>query len=55
MAATQRPADVHTLGQPSGTPAWKTIPSWTLIARNDNLIPAAAQRFMASRAGAHTV
>jgi pimeloyl-ACP methyl ester carboxylesterase len=55
MAATQRPADVHTLGQPSGPPAWRTIPSWTLVARNDNLIPAAAQRFMAARAGARTV
>jgi pimeloyl-ACP methyl ester carboxylesterase len=55
MAATQRPANVDTLGQPSGPPAWESIPAWTLIARNDNLIPAAAQRFMARRAGAHTV
>ncbi|BCB76453.1 alpha/beta hydrolase [Phytohabitans flavus] len=54
MAATQRPGDVHTLGEPSGVPAWKTIPSWYLVARNDNLIPAAAQRFMARRAGART-
>lgn len=54
MAATQRPGDVHTLLEPSGAPAWKTIPSWYLVARNDNLIPPAAQRFMAQRAGAHT-
>ncbi|AGZ40663.1 alpha/beta fold hydrolase [Actinoplanes friuliensis] len=54
MAASQRPGDVHTLGEPSGAPAWKSIPSWYLVARNDNLIPAAAQRFMAQRAGAHT-
>ncbi|MET7398771.1 alpha/beta hydrolase [Dactylosporangium sp. NPDC005572] len=52
MAATQRPGDVHTLLEPSGAPAWKSIPSWYLVARNDNLIPAAAQRFMAQRAGA---
>ncbi|MEV4513883.1 alpha/beta hydrolase [Dactylosporangium sp. NPDC049525] len=52
MAATQRPGDVHTLREPSGAPAWKTVPSWYLVARNDNLIPAAAQRFMAQRAGA---
>ncbi|TQM84481.1 alpha/beta hydrolase family protein [Saccharothrix saharensis] len=45
LAATQRPADVQTLGQVSGEPAWRTIPSWALIARDDNLIPAAAQRF----------
>nr|WP_221375055.1 alpha/beta hydrolase [Actinoplanes polyasparticus] len=52
MAAAQRPGDVHTLGEPSGPPAWKTIPSAYLVARNDNLIPAAAQRFMARRARA---
>ncbi|WP_367139131.1 alpha/beta fold hydrolase [Saccharothrix sp. HUAS TT1] len=55
LAATQRPADVHTLGQQSGEPAWRTIPSWTLVARHDNLIPAAAQRFMAERAHARVV
>jgi pimeloyl-ACP methyl ester carboxylesterase len=55
MAATQRPGDVHTLQQLSGPPAWKQIPSWYLVARDDNLIPAAAQRFMAQRAGSRTV
>ncbi|MGW4463763.1 alpha/beta fold hydrolase [Micromonospora sp. NPDC004704] len=55
MWATQRPADVNALGEPSGAPAWKTIPSWYLVARKDNVIPAAAQRFMAQRAGARSV
>ncbi|MFI5891105.1 alpha/beta fold hydrolase [Actinoplanes sp. NPDC051513] len=55
MAAAQRPGDTHTLEQESGAPAWKQIPSWYLVARDDNLIPAAAQRFMAKRAGAHSV
>lgn len=55
MAATQRPGDVFTLRQASGPPAWKQIRSWYLIARDDNLIPAAAQRFMARRAGSRTV
>ncbi|WP_250031311.1 alpha/beta fold hydrolase [Paractinoplanes maris] len=50
MAASQRPGDVHTLREPSGAPAWRSIPSAYLVARNDNLIPAAAQRFMARRA-----
>ncbi|MEV5819778.1 alpha/beta hydrolase [Micromonospora harpali] len=54
MAATQRPGDVHTLLEPSGAPAWRSIPSFYLVARNDNLIPPAAQRFMAQRAGART-
>lgn len=53
--ATQRPGDIATLSETSGTPAWKTVPSYYLVAREDNLIPAAAQRFMAERAGAHTV
>ncbi|MDG4769950.1 alpha/beta hydrolase [Solwaraspora sp. WMMD792] len=52
MAATQRPAELATLGQPAGAPAWATIPSWTLVAADDQVIPAAAQRFMAQRAGA---
>ncbi|GAA3259096.1 alpha/beta fold hydrolase [Dactylosporangium siamense] len=55
MAATQRPGDVHTLRQASGVPAWKQIRSWYLVARDDNLIPAAAQRFMAQRAGSRVV
>jgi pimeloyl-ACP methyl ester carboxylesterase len=54
MAATQRPGDLHTLEQPSGPPAWKAIPSWYLVASKDQVIPAAAQRFMAARAGART-
>ncbi|MFE6552892.1 alpha/beta fold hydrolase [Streptomyces sp. NPDC057746] len=54
LAATQRPAGAEGLGEPSGTPAWKTIPSWYLVARADHAIPAAAERFMASRAHAHT-
>ncbi|QNP67777.1 alpha/beta fold hydrolase [Streptomyces genisteinicus] len=53
--ATQRPGDTATLSEASGEPAWKTVPSHFLVARGDNLIPAAAQRFMADRAGAHTV
>jgi pimeloyl-ACP methyl ester carboxylesterase len=52
MWAGQRPADLRTLQEPSGAPAWQTIPSWYLVARDDNVLPAAAQRFMAQRAGA---
>jgi pimeloyl-ACP methyl ester carboxylesterase len=52
MWAGQRPADARTLGEPSGAPAWRTIPSWYLVARNDQVLPVTAQRFMAQRAGA---
>ena len=55
MAASQRPAALPTLGEPSGPPAWEDIESWYLVARNDNTIPPVAERFMAERAGAHTV
>lgn len=51
MWAGQRPADTRTLGEPSGVPAWRTIPSWYLAARDDRVLPVAAQRFMAQRAG----
>lgn len=54
MWAGQRPADTRTLGEPSGPPAWKTIPSYFLVARHDKVIPPAAQRFMAQRAGSKT-
>jgi pimeloyl-ACP methyl ester carboxylesterase len=55
LAATQRPAALQTLTAPSGEPAWKSIPSWYLVGSSDRTIPAEAERFMAQRAGAHTV
>lgn len=55
MAATQRPVALAALGGPATAPAWREIPSWYLVAGADQAIPAAAQRFMAKRAGAHTV
>ena len=39
MAAAQRPIDAISLTEPSGPPAWKTIPSWYLVATRDNAIP----------------
>jgi pimeloyl-ACP methyl ester carboxylesterase len=52
MAATQRPADFASLQQPSGPPAWAAIPSWFVIAKDDNAIPPDTQRFQAVRAKA---
>ena len=52
MAATQRPFDLGILEELSGPPAWKSIPSWYLVATEDRAIPPATQRFMAERAGA---
>lgn len=55
MAATQRPGALAALVTPSGEPAWKTIPSWYLVAKQDRIIPPEAERAMAKRAGAKTV
>ncbi|BAL93183.1 hypothetical protein AMIS_79630 [Actinoplanes missouriensis 431] len=51
MAVTQRPIRDAALGEGSGEPAWKKIPSWFLVAGADKNIPVAAQRWMADRAG----
>jgi pimeloyl-ACP methyl ester carboxylesterase len=50
--ATQRPGAFGALNEPSATPAWKTIPSWSAIGTKDQIIPASAQRTMSKRAGA---
>jgi pimeloyl-ACP methyl ester carboxylesterase len=55
MASAQRPVTLAAIQEPSTAPAWKTIPSWYLIGRQDEVISPAAQRFMAKRAKAHTV
>jgi pimeloyl-ACP methyl ester carboxylesterase len=36
-------------------PAWKSLPSWYLVAQNDEAIPPDAERLFASRMGATTV
>ncbi|MEU7965399.1 alpha/beta hydrolase [Streptomyces sp. NPDC049097] len=55
MAATQRPVAASALEEKASAAAWKTIPSFSLIATEDYNIPSAAQQFMAERAHAHTV
>jgi pimeloyl-ACP methyl ester carboxylesterase len=55
MQATQRPFSEAAFASLSGEPAWKTIPSWYLVASEDKAIPPATQRFMAERAGASTI
>ena len=54
MQATQRPFSVAAFTEASGEPAWKTVPSWYLVATSDHAIPPATQRFMAERAGSMT-
>ena len=52
MAATQRPLSYFAQTEPSGAPAWKTIPSWDLVTLQDRAISPSGQLFMARRAGA---
>jgi pimeloyl-ACP methyl ester carboxylesterase len=52
IAAAQRPLAASAFGEPSGSPAWKTIPSWAVIGTGDRVIPPAQLTFMAQRAGA---
>ena len=51
LAKTQPPTSLLALGEPSSAPAWKTVPSWDLVGRQDKIIPVAAQLAMAQRAG----
>jgi pimeloyl-ACP methyl ester carboxylesterase len=53
LHATQRPASAAQFTDPSGEPAWKTIPSWALLGTLDHVIPPALQEEMYERAGAH--
>lgn len=52
MAATQRPAAELAFSEPAGVPAWKTLPSWAVVASGDKAAGADVIRAMARRAGA---
>lgn len=55
LAATQEPLAASALQEPSGPPAWTTIPSYALIGMQDMVLPPAEQEFMAARADATVV
>jgi pimeloyl-ACP methyl ester carboxylesterase len=52
MADSQVPWGVAALDGKISVPAWKSKPSWYLVAGDDHMIPPPAQRQMAARAGA---
>ncbi len=54
IVASQRPITLAANTTPSGSPAWKTLPSWAVVGTEDRVIPPDTQRHMASRAGATT-
>ena len=55
MFAVQQPLHWSALGEVMGVPAWKSLPSWFLIADGDQAIPPDAQRQFAPRMVATTV
>ena len=55
MANAQVPWGVDALTGTISQPAWKTKPSWYLIATEDKMIPPPAQHFMSKRAGSTVV
>jgi len=55
MADSQVPWGVEALSGSISEPAWKSKPSWYLIATDDKMIPPNAQRFMSKRAGSTVV
>ncbi|MYW01774.1 alpha/beta hydrolase [Streptomyces sp. SID3343] len=55
LADSQVPWGLEALGGAVATPAWRTKPSWYLVASEDRMIPPPAQHAMAERIGATTV
>jgi pimeloyl-ACP methyl ester carboxylesterase len=55
MAESQVPWGLEALAGAITEPAWKSKPSWYLVATEDGMIPPPAQRLMATRAGSRVV
>ncbi len=55
MAVTQRPIATAAFSEASGPPAWRKLPSWTVVATGDKAAGADVIRSMAQRAGASIV
>jgi pimeloyl-ACP methyl ester carboxylesterase len=55
LHAVQQPLSASTFDDVMGVPAWKSHPSWFLVAENDEAIPPDAERQFAKRMGATTV
>ncbi|MDO8212251.1 alpha/beta fold hydrolase [Conexibacter sp. CPCC 206217] len=55
MHAVQQPLHTSALAEVMGAPAWKSLPSWYLVADGDEAIPPDAERQFAARMGADTI
>ena len=54
VCATQKPVHNSVFGATITSPAWKTIPSWYLVSRQDHALSPELERFYAKRMGAKT-
>ena len=55
MYAVQQPLASSAFTDVMGVPAWRFLPSWYLVAQNDEALPPDAERQFAARMGATTV
>jgi pimeloyl-ACP methyl ester carboxylesterase len=55
MFAVQQALSASTLGDVMGVPAWKSLPTWFMVATEDQAIPPDAERSFATRMGATTI
>src|SRR5689334_14617173 len=55
MYAVQQPLAASGFTDVMGAPAWKSLPTWYLVAQNDEALPPDAERQFAARMGATTV
>jgi pimeloyl-ACP methyl ester carboxylesterase len=55
MYAVQQPLALSAFDEVMAVPAWKSLPSWYLVAQNDEAIPPDAERQFAQRMGATTI
>ena len=55
MYAAQQPVAMSVFEDTMGTPAWRSLPTWYLVATKDEAIAPDAERMFAKRMGAETV
>jgi pimeloyl-ACP methyl ester carboxylesterase len=55
MYAVQQPLAATAFNETMGVPAWKSLPSWYMVAMDDQALPPDAERLFAKRMGATVV
>jgi pimeloyl-ACP methyl ester carboxylesterase len=55
MAVSQKPFNQSLFTAPSGSPAWKQLPTWYQVSESDHMIPPDVQRQFAQRMNATTI